>query len=83
MYACRPEASKEGIKKAKAAVKKAIIRTVHPLIQGCDGVRCNSLLAEKAVCMYCMYVCIYIHIYKVCLYVYTHKQSMLVCIELV
>eukprot|EP01036_Dinobryon_divergens_P022559 gene22559-30824_t len=37
-----------GIKKAKAAVKKDLIRTVHPLIQGCDGERCNSLLAEKA-----------------------------------
>ena len=58
MCVCRPEASKDGIKKAKAAVKKGLIRTIHPLIQGCDGVRCNSLLAEKAVCMYVFfYLC--------------------------
>ena len=60
MCVCRPEASKDGIKKAKAAVKKGLIRTIHPLIQGCDGVRCNSLLAEKAVCMY---VFIYVNVY--------------------
>ena len=59
-YVCRPEASKEGIKKAKAAVKKDLIRTVHPLIQGCDGERCNSLLAEKAVRM--IYVCMYLYV---------------------
>ena len=60
MCVCRPEASKDGIKKAKAAVKKGLIRTIHPLIQGCDGVRCNSLLAEKAVSMYLF---IYVNVY--------------------
>jgi hypothetical protein len=43
----RTEASKEGIKKAKAAAKNQLIRTIHPLVAGCDPLRCNSLLAEK------------------------------------
>lgn len=44
----RTEATKEGLKLAKEAVKKNLVRVIHPLIVGSDPKRCNPLAVEKA-----------------------------------
>ena len=44
----RTEASKDGVKKAKALIKEKVIRFIHPLIKGCDPSRCSKLNIEKA-----------------------------------
>lgn len=43
----RTEASREGLKQAKAAIKGNVIRTMHPIIVGCDPSRCSSDVVEK------------------------------------
>ena len=43
----RTEASREGLKQAKAAIKGNLVRTMHPLIVGCDPSRCSSEVVEK------------------------------------
>ena len=43
----RTEASREGLKQSKAAIKGNVIRTMHPLIVGCDPSRCSSEVVEK------------------------------------
>lgn len=43
----RTEASREGLKQAKAAIKGNVVRTMHPLILGCDPSRCSSEIVEK------------------------------------
>eukprot|EP01034_Spumella_vulgaris_P022841 gene22841-29015_t len=44
----RTEASREGVKAAKAVTKANAIRTIHPLIVGCDPKHCNQDVIEKA-----------------------------------
>ena len=43
----RSEASKEGVKMTKALVKGNVIRSLHPLIVGCDPTRCSPGVVEK------------------------------------
>lgn len=43
----RSEASKEGVKMTKAIVKGNVIRSLHPLIVGCDPKRCHPGVVEK------------------------------------
>ena len=45
----RSEASKEGVKLTKSIVKGNIIRSLHPLIVGCDPTRCSQQVVEKQV----------------------------------
>lgn len=44
----RTEASKDGIRIAKALTKSKAIRFIHPLIKGCDSKRCTPFVVEKA-----------------------------------
>ena len=44
----RQEASREGVKAAKSIFKHEQIRTIHPLIMGCDPKRCGQNVVEKA-----------------------------------
>lgn len=44
----RTEASREGVKIAKRLTKAESIRTLHPLIVGCDPSRCSLGVVEKA-----------------------------------
>jgi hypothetical protein len=43
----RSEASKEAVKATKAIVKSGVIRSLHPLIVGCDPSRCSPGVVEK------------------------------------
>lgn len=43
----RSEASKEGVKMTKSIVKGNVIRSLHPLIVGCDPTRCSQQVVEK------------------------------------
>lgn len=44
----RTEASKEGVKAAKSISKGGAIKTIHPLIMGCDPKHCSQHVIEKA-----------------------------------
>ena len=44
----RTEASREGVQAAKKTIKANSIRSIHPLIAGCDPVRCRKEVIEKA-----------------------------------
>ena len=43
----RTEASRGGVKTAKAIVKNNLIRAIHPLIAGCDPRSCSADVVEK------------------------------------
>ena len=45
----RSEATREGVKKAKALVKDEVVKHIHPLIVGSDPDRCHAGVVEKAV----------------------------------
>lgn len=44
----RQEASREGVKACKKIIKGEQVRTIHPLIVGCDPKRCGQDVIEKA-----------------------------------
>lgn len=44
----RTEASKDGVKAAKAIIKNKELRVIHPLIKGCDPKRCEASIIQKA-----------------------------------
>jgi hypothetical protein len=44
----RGEATHEGVKLAKAAIKSNAVNSIHPLIVGCDPKRCSSDVVQKA-----------------------------------
>lgn len=44
----RTEATREGVKKAKLIAKNNSIKSIHPLIIGCDPSKCSQQVLEKA-----------------------------------
>jgi ATP-dependent RNA helicase DDX54/DBP10 len=43
----RPEANHDGVKAAKKVVKYELVKTLHPLIMGCDPQRCSADVLAK------------------------------------